>query len=1111
MPVSVNTDLASFFCQPGARRRILPALSVALWCGLHAAMGATFSNPTDILINLAGGPPGVSPYPSPISVAGLAGSVTNVTVTLSNVSHSVPDDLDILLLGPGGQRVLLMSDAGDSNAINSVRLTFSDDVTASLPDNGRIVSGVYRPTNYGPPDTNFPANTPGPPYGSTLSVFDGTNPNGTWRLFVHDDTGGVGGGSGIINGGWQLNLGVAILPPVIVAQPQDQTAPLGGTAMFQVAVTGTPPFSFQWLRNGQIFIPFGQGGPALTLADLTAADFGVYAVMIANAANPNGVRSDDAKLILLEPVAFASQPLDQVVPAGGTAVFQVEVTGTPPFDYQWLRNGAVLVPFGLGGPELRLANVGPGDAGIYAVVVRNAASPNGVRSADARLIVLDPVVITTHPQDQTVPPGGTATFQVGVSGTPPFRYQWLRNGQIIVPFSQGGPTLTVANAQDRDAGYYSVRVANDASPNGVLSAEAFLNIDGPLRVIEPPPSVVAQPGANVRLRVIAAGRPPIRYQWTLNGAVLPDQNWDTLDLLNVDAKSGGNYQVVLWNDGEATTTERALVLVRAATGPSPADLFDARPMLEGPQGVLQGNNAQAGTEPGEPIPRGGGKTMWFEWQALESGIVTVGARGSAFDTLLAVYTGTKVSNLTLVTRDDDRGGFYTSSLQFNAVRGVRYLIQLDGFGLDGLGGEFTVCWSIEPTQELIPVIVEEPASQSVRPGGVARFRVVTDGQPAQYQWFFNGNPIPNATDDVLTIPNAKSAHVGRYAVRLINQSRRVLLSEIVNLQLGSFDLPVAQDKVEEVYFAFRSRSRAGGGGLQAASGGSLGAGYMAIGLGNIVSNEFAAPANHQPTDPNPCGGAFLGTLWQGLFATNSGPIQVHTIGSDIPARLAIYHLTGGLSDLTVPPIVCDLTSASNGLPVIVQFDAQQGSNYLIEVEGFQAAGNIELNCLMGAAPPLTNPLRYCFVAEGGSFLLTMPATNWFPTPVCQWRFEGADLPGETGTTLLVNNFGAGKVGVYSVWMSNYVGTATRDVAHLALAGPFLISHWWATNGSEVGFVLNASNSTPFVLETSTNLNGSWLPIATNPDPCLILLYTNLGALTQPQRFFRAAPWPPIGP
>ncbi|MFC9599770.1 hypothetical protein ACFTQL_18125 [Peribacillus butanolivorans] len=67
-----------------------------------------------------------------------------------------------------------------------------------------IVSGTYRPTNIGVSDVlPAPAPAPAPPYGSTLSVFDGTNPNGTWSLFVFDD---VGQDSGTSAGGWFLTI-----------------------------------------------------------------------------------------------------------------------------------------------------------------------------------------------------------------------------------------------------------------------------------------------------------------------------------------------------------------------------------------------------------------------------------------------------------------------------------------------------------------------------------------------------------------------------------------------------------------------------------------------------------------------------------------------------------------------------------------------------------------------------------------------------------------------------------------------------------------------------------------------------------------------------------------
>ncbi len=74
----------------------------------------TLTNATPIVI--PAGAPGMttgpaSPYPSTINVAGLGGTVTRVTVTLNGLRHTFPDDLDILLVGPGGS-VILMSDAG---------------------------------------------------------------------------------------------------------------------------------------------------------------------------------------------------------------------------------------------------------------------------------------------------------------------------------------------------------------------------------------------------------------------------------------------------------------------------------------------------------------------------------------------------------------------------------------------------------------------------------------------------------------------------------------------------------------------------------------------------------------------------------------------------------------------------------------------------------------------------------------------------------------------------------------------------------------------------------------------------------------------------------------
>jgi len=74
---------------------------------------------------------------------------------------------------------------------------------------------------------------------------------------------------------------------------------------------------------------------------------------------------------------------------GGTAIFHVEVTGTPPFGYRWRRNGVTIPQPGPGINTLIISNVQPSHAGVYSVVVTNAANPApGVLSSNAILTVI---------------------------------------------------------------------------------------------------------------------------------------------------------------------------------------------------------------------------------------------------------------------------------------------------------------------------------------------------------------------------------------------------------------------------------------------------------------------------------------------------------------------------------------------------------------------------------------------------------------------------------------------------------------------------------------------------------------------------------------------------
>jgi subtilisin-like proprotein convertase family protein len=171
--------------------------------GIVETNGLVFSNTAPITINDSASPPtAATPYPSNLAVSGLTGNIVGVTVTLTNLSHTFPDDIDVLLVGPTGASALLMSDVGGSTAASNITLTFDDNAVASLPDTGPLVSGTFKPTDVGTGDT-FPAPAPAPTGNTLLSIFNGTNPNGTWKLYVVDD---APSNAGSIAGGWSLNL-----------------------------------------------------------------------------------------------------------------------------------------------------------------------------------------------------------------------------------------------------------------------------------------------------------------------------------------------------------------------------------------------------------------------------------------------------------------------------------------------------------------------------------------------------------------------------------------------------------------------------------------------------------------------------------------------------------------------------------------------------------------------------------------------------------------------------------------------------------------------------------------------------------------------------------------
>ncbi len=211
----------------------VPAV-LALPLAAGPAAAADFSNPTPIVTPLPQPPQGcppncpserATPFPSSIAVAGLTGTVTDVNVTLRDLTYPLkPADVDLMVVAPGGMTVMLMSDAcGDNdneNPITSpITVTFDDQAPGPLPADAACSSGTFRPTDDDDDQGEFPMHghgddvlpgAPAPPsFPQPLSTFNGIDGNGTWNLFLVDDypnDPAEGGTAGRIAGGWTLSI-----------------------------------------------------------------------------------------------------------------------------------------------------------------------------------------------------------------------------------------------------------------------------------------------------------------------------------------------------------------------------------------------------------------------------------------------------------------------------------------------------------------------------------------------------------------------------------------------------------------------------------------------------------------------------------------------------------------------------------------------------------------------------------------------------------------------------------------------------------------------------------------------------------------------------------------
>jgi hypothetical protein len=191
----------------------LVTLSVSNAAGETVSLGSVLSV-YPLAIDIPGSPTNTSGpaerYPATINVRGEpTNGLSRVEVTLHNLRHAYPADLDILLVSPSGAKIMLMSDAGGGTGVTNATLVFHPNWQnfQTPPDQGAILSNQkshLSSWNYGDQETQLPG-APAGPYSALLDNVPDTdpNPNGLWELYIYDDKTGQ---TGVLQESWSMQF-----------------------------------------------------------------------------------------------------------------------------------------------------------------------------------------------------------------------------------------------------------------------------------------------------------------------------------------------------------------------------------------------------------------------------------------------------------------------------------------------------------------------------------------------------------------------------------------------------------------------------------------------------------------------------------------------------------------------------------------------------------------------------------------------------------------------------------------------------------------------------------------------------------------------------------------
>ena len=361
--------------------------------------------------------------------------------------------------------------------------------------------------------------------------------------------------------------------PVFTSQPNAVTACAGTNASFSVTASGTN-IAYNWqvsTDGGTTWTNLSPAvnNPTLTLNNVTAAmDNYQYRVQMTGSGTcTTPVISNAVSLSVNTAPVVATQPADANVCDGANASFTATASGTG-LSYQWQQsptgcNGTFTDMAGENAASLNITAVTVAQEGYaYRLVINGSCTPSAISNC-AKLHVIVPANITTHPADETVCENEGASFSVEANGDG-IIYQWQVSndgGTTYTDISgETGTTLTLSAATLAQHQNKYRAVVSNCSSNTTISNAATLIVNA-----NPVVTISLLPNASSPASIEVTGIAPAgtySYVWYSGTQVITGQTGATIQLAPNPGISGSIIVVATNSVTGCTASSNALTVQR---------------------------------------------------------------------------------------------------------------------------------------------------------------------------------------------------------------------------------------------------------------------------------------------------------------------------------------------------------------------------------------------------------------------------------------------------------------------------------------------------------------------------------------------------------------------